>query len=311
MSSRQREHPGRQPTGHGRTTADACRELDTKRPSMRSVVDNRRGLAAEVVRGNALRGSRSFAREGGPSAVAAENAGLLDLDIDRYRGGVALWGAVPAVYDTTMLPLERGIHVHARLSPRSRKELDNTCGAVRLRSTRLPPDGLLVRGVDAICFMIVSVLGSAMAYIECPCCGDPYLDKRWFSQPLMAYKPVCERCGSHLPRGMAPWGYSASKHRLPQDRSCVGAGHHAGVSGQIPIVDLGRRALPDGAAFGEFRFGDFELDLAIGHVDADEVARLDEGDGPAGGGLGADVADARAAGGAAEAAVGDERDALA
>src|ERR1700750_511583 len=36
------------------------------------------------------------------------------LDMDRYLGGVALWGAAPAVYDTTRLPVERGIHVHAR-----------------------------------------------------------------------------------------------------------------------------------------------------------------------------------------------------
>ena len=32
------------------------------------------------------------------------------LDLNKYLGGVALWGAAPAVYDTTRLPLERGIH---------------------------------------------------------------------------------------------------------------------------------------------------------------------------------------------------------
>src|SRR3989442_3938475 len=39
------------------------------------------------------------------------------LDIDRYRGGVALWGAVPAVYDTTRRPMDSGIHIHARPKP--------------------------------------------------------------------------------------------------------------------------------------------------------------------------------------------------
>lgn len=48
------------------------------------------------------------------------------LDIDKYQGGVALWGAAPAVYDTTRLPVERGIHVHARLTPESDKEIDFT-----------------------------------------------------------------------------------------------------------------------------------------------------------------------------------------
>ena len=39
---------------------------------------------------------------------------ILTLDLNKYLGGVALWGAVPAVYDTTRLPMDRGIHVHAR-----------------------------------------------------------------------------------------------------------------------------------------------------------------------------------------------------
>ena len=38
----------------------------------------------------------------------------LDLHLDGYSGGVALWGAVPPVYDTTEKALDRGIHVHAR-----------------------------------------------------------------------------------------------------------------------------------------------------------------------------------------------------
>src|SRR4029077_13173243 len=39
----------------------------------------------------------------------------MTLDCSKYPGGVALWGAVPAVYDTTTQPLDRGIHVHSRL----------------------------------------------------------------------------------------------------------------------------------------------------------------------------------------------------
>lgn len=30
----------------------------------------------------------------------------LELDIDDYSGGIALWGAVPPVYDTTTLPMD-------------------------------------------------------------------------------------------------------------------------------------------------------------------------------------------------------------
>src|SRR5260370_4855564 len=68
----------------------------------------------------------------------------LPLDLDKYLGGVALWGAVPAVYDTTRLPMDRGIHVHARPTPESEKELDFTYRAVGLVGRGLPEDGVVV-----------------------------------------------------------------------------------------------------------------------------------------------------------------------
>jgi len=82
---------------------------------------------------------------------------ILDLDMDKYPGGVALWGAVPAVYDTTELPMDRGIHVHARVSPNSEKEMDFTFRAVRILSSRLPESGILVSEIDAIYYMVTSV----------------------------------------------------------------------------------------------------------------------------------------------------------
>src|SRR5580704_2778853 len=50
----------------------------------------------------------------------------LTLDLGGYAGGIALWGAAPPVYDTTTQPLDRGIHVHARVAMDSKKELDQT-----------------------------------------------------------------------------------------------------------------------------------------------------------------------------------------
>lgn len=40
----------------------------------------------------------------------------LTLDPSLYGGGVAIWGAVPPLYDTTRNPTEHGVHVHARHS---------------------------------------------------------------------------------------------------------------------------------------------------------------------------------------------------
>ena len=74
------------------------------------------------------------------------------------------------------------------------------------------------------------------------------------------------------------------------------------------MVAAGRPRL---AALGELGVGDRDADLALDGVDRDHVAVLDQRDRAALGGLGADVADAEAAGGAGEAAVGDQRDLLA
>jgi hypothetical protein len=82
--------------------------------------------------------------------VPLRNEEIEALDLDKYRGGVALWGAVPAVYDRTRRPVDSGIHVHARPKADSEKEIDLTFRAVRLVGKNLPPDGIVVNEVDAI-----------------------------------------------------------------------------------------------------------------------------------------------------------------
>ncbi|HEY6181748.1 MAG TPA: hypothetical protein VIW67_05845 [Terriglobales bacterium] len=122
---------------------------------------------------------------------------ILNLNIDKYAGGVALWGAVPAVYDTTRLPMDRGIHVHARPSPSSQKELDYTFRAVRILAKRLSPDGFLISELDAIYYMVTSVFGYAMKYVTCSYCGYPHLDRDWFSvHPHRRH--LCAGCGRHF-----------------------------------------------------------------------------------------------------------------
>src|SRR5687768_11144679 len=106
---------------------------------------------------------------------------VLDLDLNKYEGGVALWGAVPAVYDTTRLKIDRGIHVHARLTPESKKEMDWTYRAVRLIGKGLPDGGAVVTEIDAIYYMVSSVFDFPMSYVPCTHCGWPHLDKDWFS----------------------------------------------------------------------------------------------------------------------------------
>jgi transposase-like protein len=117
-----------------------------------------------------------------------------ELDLDRYSGGVALWGAVPAVYDTTRLPMDRGIHVHARPKPDSDKEMDRTFRAVRILGRNLPTEGILISELDAIYYMVSSIFNFQMAYVVCVHCGYPHLDRDWFSvHPHRRH--LCAGCG--------------------------------------------------------------------------------------------------------------------
>jgi len=122
---------------------------------------------------------------------------VLELDLNNYLGGVALWGAVPAAYDTTRLDMDRGIHVHARPMLDSPKEMDFTKRAVRLRGKGLPDDGAVVSEIDAIYYMISSVFRFSMCYVTCTHCGWPHLDKDWFSvHPHRRH--LCAGCGKHF-----------------------------------------------------------------------------------------------------------------
>lgn len=119
---------------------------------------------------------------------------VLTLHLDEYPGGVALWGAVPAVYDTTRLPVDRGIHVHARSATGAKKALDCTRRAVRILGKGMPQGGVLLNELDAIYYLVSSVFGHQMTYVECSHCGWPHLDKDWFSvHPHQRH--LCAGCG--------------------------------------------------------------------------------------------------------------------
>lgn len=122
---------------------------------------------------------------------------ILELDVDQYAGGIALWGAVPPIYDTTRLPLDFGIHVHARETANGNKIIDKTFRGVRLVGRQLPSDGLLLSEIDAVYFMVSSVFGFDTRHIKCTLCGYGHLDKDWFSvHPHRRH--LCAGCGKHF-----------------------------------------------------------------------------------------------------------------
>jgi transposase-like protein len=125
---------------------------------------------------------------------------VLELDPREYPGGIALWGAVPPVYDTTRQALDRGIHVHARKVGGPHKDIDWTYRGVRLvgKSDSTLDAPLAVSELDAIYYMVSSVFGFGIRYIECTHCHYPHLDKDWFS--VHAHRRhLCAGCGKTFP----------------------------------------------------------------------------------------------------------------
>jgi hypothetical protein len=150
------------------------------------------------------------------------------LDVDKYKGGIALWGAVPAVYDTTTLPMDRGIHVHARVRADAEKEMDRTFRAVRIVSSRLADGGILISELDAIYYMVSSVFGYQVNDVRCTYCGYEHLDRDWFSVHPH-HRHLCAGCGKHFRDSQVgignpiaalqqAWGGSASKPVLSKRR---------------------------------------------------------------------------------------------
>jgi transposase-like protein len=123
---------------------------------------------------------------------------VLDLDVDAFRGGVAMWGAVAPIYDTTKTPIEQGVHVHARRIPGGSKEIDDTFRRVRaVHRQGKQVREIVISELEAVYYMVSSVLGFAMKFVCCPLCGLPHLDKDWFSvHPHRRH--LCAGCGKHF-----------------------------------------------------------------------------------------------------------------
>lgn len=123
---------------------------------------------------------------------------VLDLDVDAFRGGVAMWGAVPPVYDTTGTAVEQGIHVHARRIPGGTKEIDDTFRHVRaLHRQGKHMREIVISELEAVYYMVSSVLGFETKFVSCPFCSFPHLDKDWFSvHPHRRH--LCAGCGRHF-----------------------------------------------------------------------------------------------------------------
>ena len=123
-----------------------------------------------------------------------EKGDIFKLKVEDYPAGVALWGAVPPIYDTTELTPDRGIHVHARIKADGVKDIDQTFRKVQI----IHKEGIHeISELDAIYYMVSSVFGFNVKLIHCTHCGYPHLDKDWFSvHPHQSH--LCAGCGKNF-----------------------------------------------------------------------------------------------------------------
>lgn len=124
---------------------------------------------------------------------------IVEIDAADYPGGIGIWGAVRPVFDTTNLVEKSGIHVHARLSPNGKKEIDETVEAVRLKYRRdlLDQGETTITRETAINYYISRFLDRNIKYLFCIHCGELHLDADYF-----AVKPhkkhLCHGCGRYF-----------------------------------------------------------------------------------------------------------------
>ncbi|WP_263359646.1 hypothetical protein [Acidicapsa ligni] len=129
--------------------------------------------------------------------VTTDDGEIFTLDLDLYPGGIALWGAVPPVYDTTEFGIDRGIHVHARPAKGGSKSIDQSYRRLRVIGKHLEEPGIVISELEAIYYMVSSVFQYQMSRIACTYCGHLHLDKDFFSvHPHRRH--LCSNCGQHF-----------------------------------------------------------------------------------------------------------------
>lgn len=126
--------------------------------------------------------------------ISETTSNSLTISPSDYPGGIALWGATLAVYDTTSFNLDLGIHVHAREKIGGNKQIDKTFRYVHVKHDNQSVD---FDYLAAIAYLASNMLQKDMNYIVCPKCGSAHLDKDWFSANPHK-KHLCTICGRNF-----------------------------------------------------------------------------------------------------------------
>ncbi|WP_370155399.1 hypothetical protein [Ferrovibrio sp.] len=104
------------------------------------------------------------------------------------------------MYDTTGLPPDRGVHVHARHEHNGKKQIDATFPAVVMAYNKgdLFADGrLLISQEAAVSYYISKFIGHPVKHLFCVNCGELHLDADYFAVHPHR-KHLCHGCGKYF-----------------------------------------------------------------------------------------------------------------
>jgi predicted RNA-binding Zn-ribbon protein involved in translation (DUF1610 family) len=121
----------------------------------------------------------------------------LRLDPKAYPGGIAIWGALPTVFDTSICPPDDGVHVHARITVGGKKAIDETFDFVEVQLSGMVKGNVeqfIINGSDASHYNIAAILRRRLKYLRCPACNEVHSDKQWHAVHYHT-EHVCEHCG--------------------------------------------------------------------------------------------------------------------
>ena len=134
--------------------------------------------------------------------AALPSSRSLLLTPGNYAAGVGVWGALPAVYDTTVSAPEHGVHVHARSVPGRKKDIDASFDSVEVA---LASGTVTIREAEATAYLAAAVLGLPVHDISCPYCLEAHLDEGYFAvHPHQRHR--CAKCNMEFLLGQRAIG---------------------------------------------------------------------------------------------------------
>ncbi|AMP89027.1 hypothetical protein [Legionella pneumophila] len=115
----------------------------------------------------------------------------LTLNLDDYPGGVAIWGALPALFDTSNQGFDRGVHVHARLADSSKKVIDATYDRVTvIAANRI----FTITEEAAVHFSMSAIFDINIISLVCLHCSQP-ITSIGYAAVCPSRQHQCNHCG--------------------------------------------------------------------------------------------------------------------